>query len=162
MGTRGTTGITINGVQMSQYQQYDSYLDGVGLDVLNFVRGLASSPEALAEARDYASKLKVVHQSGVPTPAEREALGDKYHQDVSSGNDWYAVLRETQGNLALILQSGYIVDGNPNFLNEEYDYLVDLDDHTLTAWAYGKKLGCFPFDGLPSDEEWSALEELID
>ena len=43
----------------------------------------------------------------------------------------------------------------------EFAYIIDLDTNKLEVWAYGKQLGEFDLDNLPSDNEFLALEKKI-
>jgi len=158
MGTRGTTGFQIDGVRKSSYQQYDSYLDGVGLDVLNFVREIGEG-EDRERVNILARGLKIVPESGKPTAAEIAHIGTTYlNANVSEGNDWYAFLRETQGKPGLILDAG-LVTGNESFRNEEYDYVINLDTDTLDVYAYNEQIGSLPFANLPTDEQFVKLAD---
>jgi hypothetical protein len=162
MGTRGTTGFQIDGVRKSSYQQYDSYLDGVGLDVLAFTRRIASGEVDRERVNTLARELKLVDESAIPEASEFATIGNVYlNANVSAGNDWYAILRETQGHPDLILDSGFAA-GNGSFQNEEYDYVINLDADTLDVYAYGQKLGSLAFAELPTDEEFVKLADQIE
>ena len=162
MGTRGTTGFVIDGERKSSYQQYDSYPSGVGLTVLEFARRFASGGDdnfSIERVLTLARELRVVPESDNPTPEDLAAIGDVYHQNVSTGIDWYAYLRGTQGNPSSILDSGFAT-GTDSFMREEWDYLINFDTSVLTVIADGETIAHFPFSGLPTDEQFLALENI--
>lgn len=181
MGTRGlVTFVTKDGVVKSAYNQYDAYPEGVGTTVLSFVRaaidGIGS--EALAEPIE---DLIVVSEKSKPTIAQQAALAKYADTKVSTGelSEWYVLLRKTQGNPALILQSGYIEDmtsfGNDSLFCE-WAYAINMKDNTFEVyegfqktpatkglWAgshmkdgYGsvERVAVWPLNDLPSDEEF--------
>lgn len=139
MGTRGLTGFVVDNHVKAGYQQYDSYPGGVGGTVLRFAQTIAESGnyetiQALVRA------LRVVSEQDTPTPADLGELatrGITSAEQVSSGADWYAWLRSTQGDPQAILDSGYILDSvafAEDSLFCEYAYLINLDDRTLEAY----------------------------
>src|SRR4051812_41350755 len=112
MGTRGLTGFVIDGKVKAGYQQFDSYPDGVGVQVLGWLRQAVELPgwaeggagEMAQKARD----LTVVDGETPPTPKETEALLRYANLEVStqSTDDWYCLLRETQGRPDAMLRAG--------------------------------------------------------
>lgn len=158
MGTRGTVGFIIDNERKSSYQQYDSYPSGVGLDVLAFVRQIADPESGVSRALvdALARELRVVPENGKPTADDLKLIGDVYHQNVSSGDDWYSYLRSTQGKPALILDSGYAT-GHDLFGSEVYDYVINLDSDVLVVYKYGKQIAAYPFTALPTDEVMAEL-----
>lgn len=185
MGTRHLVAFTAHGETKAMYGQYDGYISGVGMNVLNFCRqGIGSA------TIEKVINLKVVPANGTPTPEEANALSKYSNDSVSSGDDWYATLRECQGDPALILESGYILDSFDFGFDGifcEYAYVLDFDKGCLDVYkgfqeklnglsglwndtsrwepTYDgtKKLGVqkiasFSFDDLPSDLDFLALE----
>jgi hypothetical protein len=162
LGTRGTTGFIIDGQRKSSYQQYDSYLEGVGVEVLAFTRKLAAPAKYgidLSSVHKLARDLKIVPESGKPTPEDLKLIGDSYHDgNVSTGSDWYSYLRLTQGNPAAILDSGYAT-GDDSFGHEEYDYVIDFDAEQLVVYAGGNLIATHPFANLPTNKEFIKAED---
>ena len=158
MGTRGTVGFIIDGQRKSSYNHYDSYPSFLGVKTLEFVRSVVDPDSGVHRpvVEDLARKLKLVDEGETPTPEDLALIGTVYHQNVSAGADWYAYLRGTMGNPALILDSGFAC-GDNNFNAEEYDYIIDFDKDEFVVYEYGEHLKTFGFDKLPSDEEMSAL-----
>lgn len=154
MGTRGLTGFVLDKKVRMGYQQYDSYPSGVGAVVLDFAKNLEDSTDERFNAACAAvARLVVVDDQTQPTAEQIGLLADRgilEAENVSSGSDWYAWLRSTQGDPQLILNSGFITD-SVSFANDslfcEYAYLIDLDTRTFEAYigfqtAY-HKLGRF-------------------
>src|SRR5687768_12201748 len=105
MGTRGFVGFVVDGTEKISYNHWDSYPSGVGLDVLEWLRGVVSESESLH--RDLAKALSVVPDRA-PTDVEREALAEFEDSRVGSADDfWYRLLRGTQGKPGKILRAGY-------------------------------------------------------
>ena len=134
MGTRGFVGFVIDGVEKISYNQYDSYPAGLGSEVLEWcARGVDEQVVAAVRA------LRVVDGKLAPTDAEIEKLIAYANLNVSerSLTDWYALLRETQGDLSRILEAGVLVDASDFALDSlfcEWGYLVNVDDGTLEAY----------------------------
>lgn len=181
MGTRGlVTFVTKDGVVKSAYNQYDAYPEGVGTTVLSFVRAAidAIGSEALAEPIE---DLIAVEEGSKPTLPQRVQLAHYADTNVSTGrvDEWYVLLRKTQGNPALILQAGYVEDqtefGNDSLFCE-WAYAINMQDNTFEVyegfqktpatkglWAgshmkdgYGsvERVAVWPLNDLPSDEEF--------
>lgn len=137
MGTRGVTGFVIDGVEKIGYQQYDSYPDGVGEQVLQFLRAL--SPAEVDAMKDAARELRLVTPKVGPTPEQQEALSRFWDPRVSSGerNEWYSLLRDTQGRPDLILEAGFVED-HASFVSDsvfcEWGYIIDLDAEVLEIY----------------------------
>jgi hypothetical protein len=138
MGTRGLTGFVVNNQIKAGYQQFDSYPGGVGVEVLNFCRTL-DKPDSLIELRKKVMALKVVPENGNPTPEQFAELKKNGFADsgVSTGSDWYAALRNTQGKPAEILRSGFVTD-SASFGNDslfcEWAYVIDTDNNMLEVY----------------------------
>lgn len=161
MGSRGTTGFIIDGQRKSSCQQHDSNLDGVGTQVLDFVKRYVEGGPNCSRDRvlTLARELKIVEADDNPTPEDLKLIQNVYlNQYVSTGVDWYAYLRETQGIPAAILDSGYVC-GDDTFNMEEYDYIVNFDAEEFVVYAGGKKIATFQFDNLPTTEEFVNLQD---
>jgi hypothetical protein len=181
MGTRGAFGFHVNGVDKVGYNQFDSYPSGKGVEVLAFLRKTLESPSVEAGVKVLAVDLKVVSGKKPPTLTQQNALQKWSNKGVSTGalEEWYVLLRETHGDLAKTLACGYIED-HLSFLTDslfcEWGYIVNLDACTLEVYSGFQKepnkgrfaatkpnsggyypvglVAEFPFDALPSDEEF--------
>lgn len=159
MGTRGAMIFVAGDRRLNQYNQFDTYLSGLGHNIGCFLQDLVGgnleqlaglSEGRVAAARELVLALREVDEGDSATAEERE----KYKhlaQRVSGGVDWYAVLRKLQGDPKAVLREG-IIATNSKWGNNwggggcEYVYELDFNTQTLTVGAYGKKLGSFPFD----------------
>jgi hypothetical protein len=145
MGTRGFFGFVIDGVEKIAYNHFDSYPSGLGKEVLSWCwanrhaltcdihRGEVGGPV------DLARKLQVVDPNSSPTAEQIERLKGYANLNVGEQvlDDWYALLRETQGKPAEILKAGYMEDAGTfpqDSLYAEYGYLVDLDAQVFEAY----------------------------
>lgn len=166
MGTRGLSGLIIDGTEKIAYQQYDSYPDGVGVDVLAFARTVLDNKESVREA---ARKLLLVPENEEPTPEQIQQLKDNGFGHLwenvggDGGSSWYAHLRNAQGHLDQYLAAGAmpqaegVRDVDDVWL--EYSYIVDLDSWHLFAYQgnlYNAPRGKWPLSALPTDKEFIA------
>lgn len=135
MSTRGFVGFVIDGTEKIAYNHSDSYPRGLGVDVLDWLR-----QADIAEATDQARALRVVEPDSTPTDEDIERLRGYADLNVArqSYDDWYALLRQTQGNPARMLRAGVIEDASgfpADSLFAEYGYVVDLDAQQLEAYV---------------------------
>lgn len=133
MGTRGFITFVIDGEEKTTYNHSDSYPDGLGVDVLSFARG-----DMLAAA-ERARSLQLIDPESLPTEEQKAALRPFANLAVGtrSMDDWYCLLRETQGNPAQILAAGYMTDARDfpaDSLFAEYGYVVDFDAQRFEAY----------------------------
>lgn len=131
MGTRGFITFAVNGKNKTAYNQFDSYPSGVGLTVLNWLRTVDP-----AQMREQAAALRVVDSQSKPTRSDIKRLAAYTDLGVSnqSTDDWYCLLRQTQGNPAKMLEAGVIEDASgfpADSLFAEYGYVIDLDGDGL-------------------------------
>jgi hypothetical protein len=147
MGTRGAFGFIVNEQEKIAYNHFDSYPEGKGIEVLRWLR------EAdLDDVRRRVADLLVVDPESSPTPEDIERLRQYANMHVggpASGTPleqatWYQLLRETQGDLTLILQAGVIEDGHTFPLDSlfcEWAYIVDLDKNRFEVYeGFQRKL----------------------
>jgi hypothetical protein len=158
MGTRGFVGFKVDGTEKIAYNHFDSYPSGLGTDVLQWLR-----KEHAGHIRRKAAELRVVDPDSKPTAEDIVRLKPYADTNVSTRrlDEWYVLLRETQGNPAAMLDAGVIEDGR-GYGGMEYGYLVDLDANELRVYDGNLEasiLGRFPLDALPSDEEFVAALE---
>jgi hypothetical protein len=143
MGTRGFVGFVIDGTEKIAYNQFDSYPSGLGATVLSWLSTAVSDMDAL---RASVRELRVVEDGSTPTPEDIERLRGFANQNVSTQrlDEWYVLLRETQGQPELMLKAGVIEDAS-NFptdsLFAEYGYIVDLDAGSLEAYRGFQRSG---------------------
>jgi hypothetical protein len=162
MGTRGLMAFTVDGTTKAGYVHFDAYPSGLGADVLAWLRVEHAKPETLDAVR----KLVAVNDETEPTTEQIEALKQYSNTNVSTKqlDEWYVLLRETQGNPALTLEAGYmygVTKVEPYRLGcgHEYLYIVDFDAKTFSASGYGHDLGTWSFDQLPTKADFIAQTE---
>lgn len=162
MGTRGFMGLVIDGAAKAGYVHFASYPSGLGADMLAWLRIEHAKPETLDAVR----KLAVVNDETEPNVEQIESLKQYANTNVSTKqlDEWYVLLRETQGNPALTLEAGYmygVTKIEPYLLGygHEYLYVADFDKRTFTASGYGHLLGHWSFDALPTKDEFLKLTE---
>lgn len=136
MGTRGFVGFIVDGDEKVAYNHLDSYPPGLGVAVLTWLRVARDNVPAL---REQVKKLQVVDPDSTPTGQDIERLSEYADTSVSRGrlDDWYTLLRETQGNPHAILEAGVIEDASgfpADSLFCEYGYLVDLDAEVFETY----------------------------
>jgi len=184
MGTRGAYGFYKDGETKVTYNHYDSYLEGLGEDVVEFVR-----KTDIQKLNTIFDELIMVDEDGTPTKEQIQALEKWSDTRVSTGEltEWYVLLRNAQGNLMAFKEGlRYMIDGK-GFLNDslfcEYAYIINLDENVLEIYegfnqnenAQGRyrskpdrsgyvavrPLIEFPLDAIPSNwlEQAGVLEE---
>jgi hypothetical protein len=131
MSTRGFVGFVADGQEKIAYNHFDSYPDGLGVAVLEWLHKAGTDIEAI-KARAVA--LRVVTTDTDPvTDADIEALRPWTNTEVGGHKDrpdWYQLLRETQGNPEQMLAAGVIEDAHEfplDSLFAEWGYVVDFD-----------------------------------
>ncbi len=151
MGTRGVVGFHKKGVDKIAYQQYDSYPEGIGSDVVEFVRN--TSIFAMHQIFD---GIEVVSNEVKPTPeqiAHCEPWTDLGVSEQSTA-DWYCLTRDAQGNLE-VYKAGlrYMLDAADflkNSLYCEWGYIINLDENVLEIYQ--------GFQSSPQDNRYVTYE----
>lgn len=144
MSTRGYLGIKKKGELKGQYNHFDSYISGLGKDIVEYLNSLNKDNmiEILDKTFDY---IELVDEDSKPT--REQVLECKQYCDLNvsekSTDDWYCLLRDTQGNLEIYVdeQCKYMLNGN-DFLEDEtfceYGYVINLDTNKLDIYTFGK------------------------
>lgn len=155
MGTRGLFGFLYKGRYYMVYNQYDSYLEGLGRDLINEIQN-----GQLEEWIALLIKLKVIFSdSPAPTPEDIEKLAPYTVVDVGecSTHDWYCLTHKCQGSFVSVLQSGYLLSHLPHdkmgtvpVCNRwiEYIYILDFDHKQFIVHSDGEEQ-VFDLDHLP-------------
>ncbi len=129
MGTRGKFGFFYKGKYYMCYNHYDSYPRELGVKlILEITRADFDEWIKLLE------NIKEVSEDVKPTPEDIEKL-EKYTDLTVSGqstDDWYCLLRLTQGSFFRVLNSGYMENVSSD-MDEEYVYVLDLDNRVFRA-----------------------------
>jgi len=160
MGTRGTVAVKIGNITKGSYNHWDSYPEELGNKVLEYIKAIRVA--GMSEARRQARLLQEVPKRK-PTAAQIEKLAPYTDLGVSEGTtqDWYCLLRKTQGDLKLILEAGYYYPCEVG--EEEWSYVVDFDTDTLAVYEGSVMIAIIPFDRLPDrfvDDRLSNIGDL--
>ena len=139
MGTRGIFGFIKNGEDKLTYNHWDSYPDGLGRNIIEFI-----NRHSVEKLNDTFNKIVLVHENNPPTEQQiqiciKNGLAD-FSVSTREKADWYCLLRNCQGNLDLLVSmedEAYMLD-NHNFIKDsafcEYGYIINLDDNVLEYW----------------------------
>jgi hypothetical protein len=136
MGTHGLFGFYHKGKYYMVYNHWDSYPDGLGNQLIDEILA-AIKNGTFDEWPKKLENLKIINEDiGVPTEDDIKKLSKYTYLGVSNGNtcDWYCLLRNCQGSLIEVLESGYLLNCCPSGeMYESYAYVVNFDT------------GCFDF-----------------
>ena len=146
--TNGASGFKIDNEYKVTYNHYDSNPDGLGEDVVNFVKEVIKTRGGLNKLKRNVSKLKLV-RSGVPASKTNQKKYKRYaNMDVSTRKitEWYVLLRNAQGIDGIRdIYNGKldIMINSLSFLRDsdfcEYAYIINLDENRLEFYEGGSK-----------------------
>ncbi|KIM38707.1 hypothetical protein M413DRAFT_447659 [Hebeloma cylindrosporum] len=140
MGTRGLLGFIIRGQRHAAYNHWDSYPDGLGKAIVEFI--LSLTPEEYATMARLVAEITWVDLDSKPSPelqAHYQSLG---FSDTGVSNqtleDWYCLLRKMQGAAALpAIKSGKL----KHMCESEFEggdwmwaYYIDFENRMLETW----------------------------
>jgi hypothetical protein len=136
MGTRGLWGFVIDGETKVTYNHFDSYPGGLGTDLVKAL-GNWDPQNLLASAR----ALKMVNADDKPTTEQQQTLAGYADLTVStqSLDEWYVLLRDTQGDMQATLDAGFMIDSFAfgfDSLFCEWGYVINLDGDGATFEIY--------------------------
>jgi len=140
MGTRGSYGFVANNVLKMTYNHWDSYPGGLGKDIAEQLTTLLKDGMDQQKLIAAGAAVRVVDPDSKPTHLDIAAL--KEHANVNVGNqtmeDWYCLLRETQGQLdTLLTKTKVLIDGiafPTDSLFCEWAYVADFDNMKLEVY----------------------------
>lgn len=134
MGTRGVVGFRFDQKEVLFYNHWDSYPDGLGQDVVYYVK----SVNDWNEIRDQVVAFVPVNDGDVPTTAQKARANElgTVNLNVSrqSEDDFYCLTREAQGDIGLQLELGFgtmATDFVRDSLFCEFAYIINLDTMEL-------------------------------
>lgn len=185
MGTRNLSILKKDGeYKVRQYGQWDGYLEGQGMTILEFCRkegNLKALREIADDLRDIRNKemnaFCELYDSLAPQwsnqPDKRTTemrywfeklcsrdIGGEIFENIITV-DKSKLPKEMDGHIYLMHYSDWDKLINYSDIWIEYAYIIDLDTNKLEVWSYGEQLGEFDLDNLPSDDEFLALENGI-
>lgn len=130
-------GLRCDGVDRLSYNHCDSYPEGLGDGMLRDLKLLLKrkgGAEALGQA---VRRLRVVDERGFPGTEDQERYARFRDPGVGNGCDWYAYLRNLQGELKATLDAGIITD-NPlrmaDSVSIEWAYVVNCDERVFEVY----------------------------
>ena len=174
MGTRGAFGVIIGEQEKIGYNQFDSYPDGKGIEILSWLNGIMQHRrisksmgieprpddpmDEVAKFRRLAEACRLVDDDTPITDEDCDRLRGFWDTGVSTGEDWYAMTRDTHGSLELMLRVGYIYDSHKFPLDSlfcEWAYIVDFDNEVFEVYEGFQKERPTKgrWAGRPTDEE---------
>lgn len=147
MGTHETYGYRLNNIDYLTYNHADSYPSGLGQDIVDDLKGFFTNGGTTDEIRTMLLNMRVVDRKMGPSKADR-SLYHEYWDNVSSGEDWYSLLRKMQGHIIQHLTVGIMIN-NTNFMTTggilcKWGYIIDLDTECLEIYR-GYKRDPHPF-----------------
>lgn len=139
MGTRGAVGFRVDGADKVAYNHFDSYPDGLGADVVEFIRDkfLSLGVEGMRKA---AREIDRIDTDVPPTKDQQARFAPIADLGVSNRSltDWYCLLRKLQGDLGAYVEHKAIPGGGEKFMLDslfcEWAYVVNVDDMTLEVY----------------------------
>lgn len=145
MSTRGYMGIQKKGELKGQYNHFDSYIEGLGKDIIKTLNSIPKK-DLISKLNEVYDNIILVNEDDKPTQelidyAIENGLYDSYVSNRST-DDLYCLFHGTQGRLDLYLKGlKYMLNGN-DFLKDEifceYGYVINLDENTLDIYTCGK------------------------
>jgi hypothetical protein len=144
MGTRGAIGFRANGTDHVVYNHFDSYPSDLGANMIDFIKTYRAE-----HGKDFVKNLNSDVQHMIPIqedqkPDDKAKVFLKMLGVVNLGvgeqstDDWYCLLRGTQGKPGMILKARYYTPAN-DFLRDslfcEYAYIINLDDEVLEFYV---------------------------
>lgn len=173
MGTRNLTFVKLNdGYPVRQYFQYDGYPEGLGIEILDFLKNEFDERKFKKEL----SKLRLMDSRET-----REFLNKQIKERECSISYWDGVdanfpeLHSDGATVLELIQKGkakYLEDGS-NIWGEEWTYIIDLDSRKLVVFdnelhfndydelsyedVYGRRATTvteFDLDNLPKNSEF--------
>jgi hypothetical protein len=135
MGTRGLYGFYRDGVTKATYNHYDSYPEGLGAVIVDFLRSTS-----IHELNRIFDNIILIDEHSKPTEEQIENCAPFTNLGVSnqSTDDWYCLLRNAQGGLDAYKEGlKYMIDSQ-GFIQDslfcEYAYIINLDDNVLEIY----------------------------
>lgn len=155
MGTRGVFGFYLDGQEKVAYNHWDSYPDGLGVQIHNSIAimNAVGRDKVLANVR----AIELVNEDKPPTDAQvarvaewadTDHLGTVYGDLLGNGAEswkagnrqrgWYEVLHAAQGNLGVYMAGlPFMLDAG-TFLEDslfcEWGYVANFDTNKLEVW----------------------------
>lgn len=136
MSTRGALGFRIDSKDKVTYNHCDSYPEYLGVKILDFIKN-----HSIDEMKEIANNIQLVENNSIPSE-EQIAICEKagfVNLQVSnkSKNDWYCLLRDSQGDLSSYKKVPFML----NYIDFLYDslfcewaYIINLDENVFEVY----------------------------
>lgn len=161
MSTRGAYGFIKNKEIKASYNHFDSYLEGLGVNMVDFIR--TTNKEELNKIFD---KIILVEQTDKPNKKQNKEItqflidyGLENEHDInhfgSGDRDWYYILSNCQGHPEFFKYGLRYMTNDKDFLDDhlfcEYAYLIDLDNDKFIIKSDDREVR-YDLDNIP--ENW--------
>lgn len=145
MSTRGLMGIKKKGELKAQYNHFDSYISGLGKDIIEEINKIKKNDRIEVLNKTFDNIILLNENNNIDDEIKEYCIRNNVADTgVSSKSldDLYCLLRKTQGNLGLYISGfKYMLNGN-DFINDtlfcEYAYIINLDTKTLDITHCGE------------------------
>lgn len=129
MSTSGAYGFIKNGVEKIGYNQYDSYIDDLGIKIVKFIN--ETTKEEMEQIFD---KIILVDDKNDATD-EQNMECEKWFASFTHGekNYWYDLLMLMEGNLRLY-KEGVLHMLNAKSRYVDYKYIINLDNNEFEIY----------------------------
>ncbi len=135
MGTRGAYGFRFEGKDKVTYNHYDSYPDELGTHTLSY-----AANTGIEKMKKLASRIVMIDSNSTPssTLIERYKLVADIGVAGMKYEDWYCLLRNTQGDLRHYHKGiEHMIDSH-EFLTDslfcEWAYIINLDEQQFEVY----------------------------
>lgn len=139
MGTRGAYGFRLDETDYVTYNHFDSYPDDLGREIAEAITSYLDSGKTLEQMADKVQGLKLIQdEDQEPTAEELAAFAAYRDEKVSTGKNWYSLLRDMQGNILEHLEAGVMIDSHGFLMDSlfcEWAYIVNLDTGMLEVYT---------------------------
>ena len=138
MGTRGIWGFVKNEKKKVTYNHFDSYPSVLGEGIVKFLDETTNS-----QLENIFDKIILVNETEEVDEETLSKFSYLRNKGVSSGDDWYSYLRESQGKPEIYRDTDllYMIDSE-DFLEDaifcEWAYIYNLDTKTLNVYKSEK------------------------
>ncbi|TID23420.1 hypothetical protein E2P81_ATG02991 [Venturia nashicola] len=169
MPTRGLLGFRRKGIRKASQNNYDSYPEGLGKEIIEFILNLSDTDHD--RMQEHLENLTWVDLNSKPDEASVErytqlGLSDEETLRYGPAEDWYMLLHRMQGGRCLpaILKGDllHLIDDSA-FLEDtmfcEWAYYIDFEEEELEVWTDAKMLCCFGFEELATINLGAAVKE---
>lgn len=144
MGTRGSYGFRIGNRDKLGYNHYDSYPEGLGVELVKQWKKLISRRKDISKVVTAIAGLRIVGEDENEKPTAEDIAKAKKLDTIDLGvsegklEDWYCLTRKAHGDIGLALKLGFMYGGGNGFLKDslfcEWAYIFNLDTMKLEVY----------------------------